>query len=97
MAGRNYRRDGEIEIGVAPDDRRRFAAKLESDPGQVLRSDRHDRFAGVAVPGERDHVGREVLDQSPPRLPRTGNEIEDTGWNVEVLRDQAEEGNRAER
>ena len=43
------RRDGEVEVGVAPDDRRRLAAELERDAREV----RRPREAMIALPVSR--------------------------------------------
>ena len=54
VAGRDERGHSDVEVRVAPDDRRRLAAELECYPREIGGGRSHDPLAGVAVSRERD-------------------------------------------
>src|SRR5688572_9180859 len=62
-----YRRVGRaLDVGVAQNDHRIFAAEFETHRNQPLRRALGDRLAGARAAGERDHIG--FVNQRPPRL-----------------------------
>src|SRR5262249_5533180 len=55
-----------LDVGVAQNDHRVFAAEFEAHRDQSLRRALGDRLASARAPGERDHIG--LVNQRAPRL-----------------------------
>src|SRR5262245_14404919 len=55
-----------LDVGVAQNDHRVFAAEFEAHRDQSLRRALGDRLAGARAAGERDHIG--LVNQRAPRL-----------------------------
>jgi ParB family chromosome partitioning protein len=101
LAGVHTRRDTQQtrlrEIGVLQHDRRRLAAELEEEALHRRRALLHDPLADGGRAGERDQIDlgreRELLSDE---MVGCGDDVDDSGWDVGRLVDQAPEAGRVE-